>query len=136
MGFDDTPLHYAAQSNENAAVIGALLAAGADTTADGLYAFGSYNDTPLLRAAKDNENPAVVEALVAAGADLDARGSIAGRPCMRALTYNENLAVVEALLAAGSDISAAAHNYGDTPLHVAGAPRRSRFHRNAPHGRR
>ena len=108
-----TPLHFAAQFNENPAVIEALLAAGANLEA---RAEGDY--TPLHFAAGFNENPAVIEALLAAGADVNMRGEDGGTPLHFAAGFNENPAVIEALLAAGANLEARAE--GDyTPLHVA-----------------
>ena len=49
----NTPLHKAAQYNENPAVLKALLAAGAD-----LEARNFIDSTPLHNAAANNENPA------------------------------------------------------------------------------
>ena len=107
-----TPLHFAAQFNENPAVIEALLAAGANLEA---RAEGDY--TPLHFAAGFNENPAVIETLLAAGADVNMRGE-AGFTPLHAVGFNENPAVIEALLAAGANLEARAE--GDyTPLHVA-----------------
>ena len=63
-----TPLHLAAGTNENPAVITALLDAGAD-----LEARHNGGLTPLHGAAVTNENPAVISALLDAGADLEAR---------------------------------------------------------------
>ena len=59
-----TPLHLAAQYNENPAVITALLKAGAD-----LHARDEHGLTPLHWAAWKNKNPVVIAALLDAGAD-------------------------------------------------------------------
>ena len=63
-----TPLHRAAESNENPAVIEALLDAGAD-----LKARDKDGVTPLHVAAGLNKSPAIITALLDAGADLKAR---------------------------------------------------------------
>ena len=68
-----TPLHRAAGSNENPAVLETLLVAGADVAAQ--YARGY---TPLHYAAALTENPAIIETLLAAGADPMARAEYFG----------------------------------------------------------
>ena len=60
-----TPLHWAAWSAENPAVLEPLLSAGADLAARNENGF-----TPALLAARHNGNAAVVQLLVAAEADL------------------------------------------------------------------
>ena len=62
-----TPLHRAAQHNENPAVIETLLKAGAD-----LKARNDEGETPLHYAAGHNKNPEVVKVLIDAGAALTA----------------------------------------------------------------
>ena len=74
-----TPLHYAAEHNENPAVIEALIAAGAD-----LDARGEYGWTPLHVAASENESPAVIAVLLLAGADASVRDAYGRRPADRA----------------------------------------------------
>ena len=69
-----TPLHLAAQSNDNPAVVQALIAAGAD-----LEARNDYKETPLHLAKEYNGNPAVREALLAAGAGRVERQLAAAR---------------------------------------------------------
>ena len=66
--YETTPLHYAASSNENPAVIEALIKGGADPMARDIA-----EQTPLHYAASSNENPAVIETLLKAGADVKAR---------------------------------------------------------------
>ena len=90
----------AASYNENAAVVQALLDAGAD-----LEARTEYGVTPLMLAASNNES-SVVQALLDAGADLEARDVFGNKPLMEAARYNENAAVVQALLDAGADATA------------------------------
>ena len=60
----NTPLHWAARSNENPAVIETLLKAGAD-----LAALDEDGRTPLNFANKHNANPAVRQVLLEAGAE-------------------------------------------------------------------
>ena len=76
-GDNDTPLHLAASSNENPAVIGLLLEAGAD-----LEAREVAGETPLHFAA-GSANAVAVEALLAAGANLEARGEEGRTPLHR-----------------------------------------------------
>ena len=113
--FEKTPLHAAARSNENPAVVEALLTAGAD-----IGARNDLGETPLHEAARSNGNPAVVEVLLAAGADMGTRGGVrdGSTPLHEAARSNENPAVVEALLTAGADIGAR-NDLGETPLHEA-----------------
>ena len=66
---DQTPLHDAAEFNDNPAVVATLLAAGADVNAR-----NRHDQTPLI-VAEFNENPAVVATLLAASADLSAQNS-------------------------------------------------------------
>ena len=115
-----TPLHRAARSNGNPAVIEVLLAAGADPKKR-----DKSKSTPLHRAAWFNENPEVVQALLAAGADVNARDEGKDTPLHDAARFNENVRVVQALLAAGADVNAR-NDDKDTPLHDA-----ARFNENA-----
>ena len=108
-----TPLHYAAGSNPNPAVIEALLKAGADPVAR-----TKRKDTPLHLAAGSNPNPAVIETLLKAGANLMARNRDKETPLHWAAEYNENPAVIEALTRAGANLSAREEN-GRTPLFLA-----------------
>ena len=108
-GWSVTPLHQAAASNLNPAVIRTLLAAGADPNARDFD-----KQTPLHWAARYNENPAVTQALLEGGADVHAWGwSIT--PLHQAAEFNENPAVIQALLAAGADPNAGDGD-NETPL--------------------
>ena len=62
-----TPLHRAVRFNDDPAIIGALLAAGAEVNARDEDGY-----TPLHLAAKWSDNPAVIEVLLASGADPSA----------------------------------------------------------------
>ena len=70
-----TPLHYAAALNGSAAVIGALVAAGAEVDARDIY-----DHTPLHSAARYSGSPAVILALLDAGADTAARSGDGNTP--------------------------------------------------------
>ena len=109
----NTPLHWAARSNENPAVIETLLKAGANPNAR-----DKDKETPLHLAAARNENPAVIETLLKAGAVLEARAKQKYTPLHLAAWFNENPAVIEALLKAGADLSALKDD-GRTPLSLA-----------------
>ena len=112
-GWGVTPLHRAAASNADPAVIQALLVAGANPDAR-----VGDNETPLHRAAASNANPAVIQALLAAGADVHARSRMSVTPLHRAAASNTNPAVIQALLAAGADPNAREYDK-ETPLHWA-----------------
>ena len=93
-----TPLHMAAEFNENPTVIDVLVAAGADVEArdDDEY-------TPLQRAASSNGNPAVLEALVEAGADLKQTRANGRTLLSLAAERNPNPAMIEALVTAEAE---------------------------------
>ena len=97
--FEDgsTPLHRAAMSNEDSAVVQELLAAGADPNAS-----DEHKHTPLLLAASYNENPMVIEELLAAGADRMARADWGGRPLKRARS-EKNTNAIEVLQRKGGN---------------------------------
>ncbi len=90
-----TPLHFAALSNENPAMITALIDAGADLNARGKR----YGSTIVYYAAF-NKNPAVITALLNAGADFKARGKDGGTSLHGAAMLNENPAIITALVSA------------------------------------
>ena len=108
-----TPLHRAAEYNENPAVITTLLEAGADVNAR-----NPYQATPLHRAAWSNENPEVIATLLEAGADVNARDKDQHTPLLWAAVNNENPAVITMLLEAGADVNARDEDQY-TPLHWA-----------------
>jgi len=95
----------------NIAVVGALLAAGADVDA-------RSNDgwTPLHLAAW-NGRDSIVEMLLAADADVDARTNAGWTP-LHGAAWKGRDSIVEMLLAADADVDART-NDGWTPLHLA-----------------
>ena len=114
----NTPLHVAAAQARDAAVITALVQAGADVNARD----GSDN-TPLHEAAA-NGTPGVVRALLEAGAEVDARPrrfdpySGAASTPLHYAARNPDPEVAAALLEAGADVNARGRD-GETPLHYA-----------------
>ena len=108
-----TPLHLAAQNNENPAVLAALLAAGAEPAAQ-----DESGGTPLHHAARRSQDPAVIEILLATGADIEARDGRGETPLHVAASENANVGVVEALLTGGAD-PMVENQYGHTPLQLA-----------------
>ena len=86
-----TPLHFAAMTNENLAVLQALLDAGANPDAK-----DSAGATPLHQAARSSTNTAVMQALLAAGADINARTSEGETP-LDVATRKENWSAVQTL---------------------------------------
>lgn len=98
-----TPLMLAAGLG-NAAMVGVLLAAGADVNAADARGF-----TALFRACyngdEDRGYPDVVQALLDAGADREAKIGYGVRPLMYA-AGNGEAGVVEVLLRAGAEVAA------------------------------
>ena len=97
---DNSSLHWAA-CNQDPAVLGPLIEAGAD-----LEAWNLHGLTPLQLAAYINPNPAVIRSLLEAGADVNARNYRGETPLHLAARNNTNSAVIQVLLDAGADISA------------------------------
>ena len=111
-----TPLHWAAWSSTDPAVVEALLTVGADVEAR------NGNDmTPLHNAALNNGNPTVVEAFLMAGASIEARNGNDMTPLHNAALNNGNPTVVEALLMAGANIEATRDSDSATSLQLAAA---------------
>ena len=110
-----TPLHVAANENENVGVVTLLLEAGADVRArDGS---GRH---PVWEAAT-NPNSEVLATLIRAGGDLHATGGSKGySPLMVASQWNSNPDVVEALLDAGAVVPGSRFQRGEI---LAGAMR-------------
>ena len=113
----NTPLHWAAQYNQNPAVIEVLLKWGADVDARDKWEY-----TPLHWAAF-NENSKMVVALIKGGADPNALGSSQRKdkwtPLHRAAQMNENPEVVKALIDAGANLNVHTILSESTPLHFA-----------------
>lgn len=102
-----SPLHVAAMSNPNPAVIETLVRAGAKVQAASVATGrpGALTGPPLRLAAARN-GPAVIEALIAAGADPEARDDEGGTLLHTAATENDDPTVVEALLSLGIGLEA------------------------------
>ena len=142
-----TPLHLAAQSSPDPAVVQALLNAGAfvgEKARDDLKPLhvaaqsnspavikllldaGAYVDsvtkdgiTPLHYAAALNWDPQVLQVLLDAGAELGRRSGRGLTALHFAAANNENPAVTQALLDAGADANLPDSFSGWTPLHFA-----------------
>ena len=85
-----TPLHKAAESNDNLAIITTLLKAGADIEAKTKWGF-----TPLHWAAWFNKNPTVITVLLKAGADPSTK-DVTGRIALDYAKENNALEYTEA----------------------------------------
>ena len=112
-----TPLHFAAEWNENPDIINALIQVGAD-----IHAKTNGGKTPLHSAAEHNENPDIINALIQAGVDIDAKDILLGKtPLHSAASSNENPDIINVLIQAGADIHAKDTFLllGNTPLHYA-----------------
>ena len=113
----DGALCAAAGYSSNASVVDALVAYGADVTAQ-----NTVCEPPLHFAAEYNENPAVVTALLKAGADVNALDERA----WTALHYaarGANLGAVAALATAGADLHVRGEWFDQTPMMVAASLR-------------
>jgi len=114
--FGRTLLMYAAEYNENPAVITVLMNAGAKL--DDRAEFSGR--TPLMLAASFNKNPDVIRTLLNAGAKMDDRDEYGMTPLMLAAEYNENPDVITTLLNAGAKLDDRDELFGETPfMHAA-----------------
>ena len=112
-------LHYAAQSNEDPAMIAALSTDNVHATSE------SYGQTPFELAARYNGNPAVVEALLDAGARAHVNRQWNRRTPLYLAASNASpraAEIVGVLLAAGADANGRDENgeqTGYAPLYAA-----------------
>ena len=106
------PLHLAARSTPDPAVIGLLLSSGADVNASDWDGW-----TPLHAAAEGNALEEVAAALLDAGADPSARNRQGVTPLHLAAHQNENPEIVTTLVQAGADPNSRGPD-GLTPLHM------------------
>ena len=101
--YQGTPLHLAAEHNEDPEMAGTLLRAGANVNVRNVI-----DATPLHAAAK-NYNVEVAETLIRAGAELNLvtyyRSDYGARTPLIVAVQHGNLPVVKALLRAGADAS-------------------------------
>ena len=142
-----SPLHRAAERNDNPGVITELLDAGAEVNAwaSGFSVDWGWDYTPLHLAVR-NENPAVTAALLEAGADVNAlNGRGTGTPLHQAAGSKSSPAVVALLIEAGADLNARAEVWDRccwttsrdrTPLHLGGQGKPRRLHDVAGRGGR
>ena len=117
--YQGTPLHLAAEHNEDPEMAATLLRAGADVNVRNVI-----DATPLHAAAK-NDNVEVAETLIRAGAALNPvtyyRSDHGARTPLIVAVQHGNLPVVKALLRAGADASDET-NHGKSALLFAVAP--------------
>lgn len=117
-----TNLHIAAALADNAPLIEALVADGAD-----IGSRGDAGRSPLHFAAMRNGNMDVLRALIAAGAEIDAPDDTGRTPLHdasrlgrehpdRCMSSHWGVASTDVLIAAGADPNAT-DDYGNTPLH-------------------
>ncbi|MYD15240.1 MAG: hypothetical protein F4X00_16725, partial [Gemmatimonadetes bacterium] len=106
------PLHLAARSTPDPAVIALLLSSGADANAPNWDGW-----TPLHAAAESNALAEVAGRLLDAGADPNARNREGVTPLHLAAHQNENPDIVTTLVQAGADPNSRGPD-GLTPLHM------------------
>ena len=80
-----TPLHCAAEYDENIEVVTTLIKAGANVNAK-----DTFGETPLHPAAEISENLEVVTTLIKAGADVNAKSKVGFTPLHYAASNNKN----------------------------------------------
>ena len=120
-GYEETPLHIAAQGSWRADIVRALVEAGADVNAKNVNL-----STPLhyaaLQGVSDDESDEGVKALIEAGADVNARNCDQETPLHLALCDIDSealgsLAIVRTLVEAGADVNAQTE-CGYTPMRI------------------
>jgi ankyrin repeat protein len=104
-------LHFAVEHTNSAAIITALVTAGADPNLQSLN-----KHTPLTFAIGAG-NDAAIEILIALGAKVDAPGHM-GLPPLAFAAMENNIPVMELLIAAGADVNRAGR-HGATALEMA-----------------
>ncbi len=95
----ESPLIYAAVSNQDPEVISILLKAGAAVDEQ-----DSDGNTPLMGASRNNRNPEVVSALLKEGAAVEGKNKSGKTALMYAAEHNLNPSVLSVLLEAGAKI--------------------------------
>ena len=111
-----TPLHEAARSNDNPAVLALLLDRG------GAVNTRTYSGETLLHMAAESNTPAVVALLLDRGGAVNARTASGNTPLHGAAASNEDPAVTALLLDRGAEVNARHQWRGAqdwTPLHRA-----------------
>ena len=96
----ETPLTYAAVSNQDPEVISILIKAGAAVDEQ-----DNDGNTPLMGAARNNGNPEIASALLKAGAAVEGRNKSGKTALMYAAEHNLNSSVMSVLLEAGAKIN-------------------------------